>query len=67
MVMLGRANSRMKDFHDIWVLSKSHALAGDDKARRALAALPPNAAGASLLPDARFVLEIKAQTLIFMR
>ncbi|MGE0852978.1 MAG: nucleotidyl transferase AbiEii/AbiGii toxin family protein [Hyphomicrobiaceae bacterium] len=24
MVLLGRANSRMKDFHDIWVLSRSH-------------------------------------------
>ena len=38
-----------------------------DQARRALAALPPDAAGAPLLPDARFVLEIQAQALIFVR
>jgi hypothetical protein len=38
-----------------------------DKARRALAAFPPNAAGAPLLPDAGFVLEIEAQALIFVR
>jgi hypothetical protein len=29
MVLLGRANSRMKDFHDIWVLSRSHDFTGD--------------------------------------
>ena len=29
MVMLGRANSRMKDFYDIWVLSRSTVFAGD--------------------------------------
>jgi predicted nucleotidyltransferase component of viral defense system len=33
MVMLGRANSRMKDFYDIWVLSRSHSFSGDDLAR----------------------------------
>lgn len=29
MVMLGRANSRMKDFYDIWVLARSNEFAGD--------------------------------------
>lgn len=29
MVMLGRANSRMKDFYDIWVLSRSTVFKGD--------------------------------------
>lgn len=29
MVLLGRANSRMKDFYDIWVLARSNAFAGD--------------------------------------
>jgi hypothetical protein len=24
MIMLGRANSRMKDFYDVWMLSKTH-------------------------------------------
>lgn len=33
MVMLGRANSRMKDFYDIWVLSRSNEFAGDTLAR----------------------------------
>ena len=33
MVMLGRANSRMKDFHDIWVLSRSYEFEGDRLAR----------------------------------
>jgi hypothetical protein len=33
MVLLGRANSRMKDFHDIWVLSRSHDFAGDALAK----------------------------------
>lgn len=33
MVMLGRANSRMKDLYDIWVLSKSYHFAGDSLAR----------------------------------
>ncbi len=33
MVMLGRANSRMRDFYDIWVLSKSHTFGGDELAR----------------------------------
>jgi hypothetical protein len=29
MVVLGRANSRMKDFHDIWVLKRSFVFKGD--------------------------------------
>ena len=37
MVALGRANSRMKDFYDIWMLSKSFEFA-DDRLARALAA-----------------------------
>lgn len=37
MVMLGRANSRMKDFYDIWVLSRSHEFA-DEKLARAIRA-----------------------------
>ena len=33
MVLLGRANSRMKDFHDIWLLSRSYDFAGEALAR----------------------------------
>ena len=33
MVMLGRANSRMKDYYDIWVLSRSYEFKGDALAR----------------------------------
>ena len=33
MVVLGRANSRMKDFYDIWLLSRSYAFSGDRLAR----------------------------------
>lgn len=33
MVMLGRANSRMKDFYDIWILSRIFPFAGDRLAR----------------------------------
>jgi len=29
MVMLGRANSRMKDYYDIWMLAKTHQFTGD--------------------------------------
>jgi predicted nucleotidyltransferase component of viral defense system len=36
MVALGRANSRMKDFYDIWVLARSHEF--DDRLVRAIAA-----------------------------
>jgi len=35
--MLGRANSRMKDFYDIWLLSKTHSFE-DDRLARAIAA-----------------------------
>ncbi len=37
MVALGRANSRMKDFYDIWILSRSFAFE-DDRLARAIAA-----------------------------
>ena len=37
MVALGRANSRMKDFYDIWVLSKTFSFA-EDRLGRAIAA-----------------------------
>lgn len=33
MVVLGRANSRMKDFYDIWILSRSRSFGDDDLAR----------------------------------
>lgn len=33
IVMLGRANSRMKDYYDIWVLSRSYEFSGDALAR----------------------------------
>ena len=33
MVMLGRANSRMKDLYDIWVLSRCYGFTGDRLAR----------------------------------
>jgi hypothetical protein len=33
VVVLGRANSRMKDFHDIWVLKHSFGFSGDMLAR----------------------------------
>jgi predicted nucleotidyltransferase component of viral defense system len=33
MVALGRANSRMKDLYDIWVLSRSYDFEGDNLAR----------------------------------
>jgi predicted nucleotidyltransferase component of viral defense system len=37
MVALGRANSRMKDFYDIWILSQSFSF-DDDRLARAMAA-----------------------------
>ena len=37
MVVLGRANSRMNDFHDIWVLSQAYEFS-DDGLARAIAA-----------------------------
>jgi len=33
LVMLGRANSRMKDLYDIWVLSRTYTFEGDSLAR----------------------------------
>lgn len=33
MVMLGHANTRMKDFYDIWLLSRSAEFAGEDLAK----------------------------------
>ena len=37
------------------------------EARRSFTALPPDMTDAALLPDPRFVLEIQAQALVFMR
>jgi predicted nucleotidyltransferase component of viral defense system len=37
MVVLGLANSRMKDFHDLWILSRMHTFTGD-RLSRAIAA-----------------------------
>lgn len=37
MVVLGRANTRLKDFYDIWVLARSYDFA-DDRLARAIAA-----------------------------
>jgi predicted nucleotidyltransferase component of viral defense system len=37
MVVLGRANSRLKDFYDIWVLSKSYNFEGERLARAMVA------------------------------
>lgn len=37
MVLLGRANSRMKDFYDIWMLAKAYEF-DDDRLPRAIAA-----------------------------
>jgi Nucleotidyl transferase AbiEii toxin, Type IV TA system len=37
MVALGRANSRMKDFYDVWVLSKNYDF-NEDRLARAIAA-----------------------------
>jgi hypothetical protein len=33
MIALGRANSRMKDFYDIWLLSRTYEFEGDALAR----------------------------------
>ncbi len=37
MVVLGRVNSRMKDFYDIWFLSRTYEF-NDDRLARAIAA-----------------------------
>jgi predicted nucleotidyltransferase component of viral defense system len=54
MVMLGRANSRMKDFYDIWVLSRASEF-NDDRLARAIAATfaRRNTEIPSELPDAQ--------------
>jgi predicted nucleotidyltransferase component of viral defense system len=53
MVALGRANSRMKDLYDVWMLSRSYAFA-DDRLARAIAATFARRGTAipSELPDA---------------
>lgn len=53
MVALGRANSRMKDFYDIWILSRSFSF-DDDRLPRAIAATFARRATAipQELPDA---------------
>jgi predicted nucleotidyltransferase component of viral defense system len=33
MVVLGRANSRMKDFYDVWILARAYEFTGDSLAR----------------------------------
>lgn len=53
MVHLGLANTRLKDFYDIWVLSRTHAFKGDrlaraikatfDRRKTAIPANPPDA------------------------
>jgi hypothetical protein len=53
MVALGRANSRMKDFYGIWVLSKSFDFAGDRLARAITATFARRATAIPVgLPDA---------------
>lgn len=65
MVALGRANSRMKDFYDIWVLSRTFEFK-DDKLPRAIAATfarrkteiprdPPDALTSAFAEDPRKV------------
>ena len=53
MVALGRANSRMKDFYDVWILSRSFSFE-DDRLARAIAAtfVRRKTAIPSELPDA---------------
>ena len=53
MVALGRVNSRMKDFYDIWVLARTLPFA-DDRLPRAIAATfaRRNTAVPADLPDA---------------
>lgn len=53
MVALGRANSRMKDLYDIWVLSRTHDFAGDSLARAIAATFARRETDIpSALPDA---------------
>jgi predicted nucleotidyltransferase component of viral defense system len=61
MVALGRANSRMKDFYDIWSLSRMHTFGGDRLARAIAATFarrdtaiptdPPDALTAAFVAD----------------
>lgn len=53
MVVLGRANSRMKDFYDIWILGRSFAFDGDRLARAIAATFARRkTAIPEILPDA---------------
>ncbi|WP_158816048.1 nucleotidyl transferase AbiEii/AbiGii toxin family protein [Methylocapsa sp. S129] len=53
MVMLGRANSRMKDFYDIWALSRAYEFRGDNLARAIAATFARRKTDIpSTLPDA---------------
>lgn len=53
MVALGRANSRMKDFYDVWILSRSFSFEGDRLARAIAATfVRRKTAIPSELPDA---------------
>lgn len=60
MVMLGRANSRMKDFYDIWVLSRSHTFVGDDLARAIRATFDRPATAIPVEPPDCLTLEFAA-------
>lgn len=60
MVMLGRANSRMKDFYDIWVLSRSHTFVGDDLARAIRATFDRRATAIPVEPPDCLTLEFAA-------
>jgi predicted nucleotidyltransferase component of viral defense system len=52
IVMLGRANSRMKDFYDIWLMSRTFAFDGDRLARAIKATFARrNTAIPDALPD----------------
>jgi predicted nucleotidyltransferase component of viral defense system len=61
MVVLGRANSRYKDFYDLWALSRAYTFAGDrlarairatfDRRRTDIPATPPDALTAGFAND----------------
>jgi hypothetical protein len=61
MITLGRANSRMKDFYDIWILARSYDFNGDRLARAIAAtfarrateipAVPPDALTSAFAED----------------
>jgi predicted nucleotidyltransferase component of viral defense system len=53
MVALGRANTRLKDFYDIWIISRSFAFEGDRLARAIAATFARRATEVPTeLPDA---------------